>query len=37
MRDEIRQFGNTLAEAAIARDWARVYAMLAPWLRAGRR
>lgn len=34
MDDEVRAFGTALGTKAIARDWAAVHAMLAPWLRS---
>jgi hypothetical protein len=33
MDDNIRNFGETLGRAAIARDWNAVHQLLAPWLR----
>jgi uncharacterized protein (DUF934 family) len=34
MDDDVRAFGTELGRKALARDWAGVHAMLAPWLRA---
>jgi hypothetical protein len=34
MDEETRAFGEQLGKAALARDWAGVHAMLAPWLRS---
>jgi hypothetical protein len=34
MDDEVRAFGSEIGRKALAREWAGVYAMLAPWLRA---
>ena len=34
MDDDVRAFGTELGNKALARDWAGVQAMLAPWLRA---
>ncbi len=33
MDDDVREFGETLGRAALARDWAAVHGLLAPWLR----
>ena len=33
MDDDVRAFGTELGRKALARDWAGVHAMLAPWLR----
>jgi hypothetical protein len=33
MDDDVRAFGMELGHKALARDWAGVHAMLAPWLR----
>ena len=34
MDDDIRAFGEDLGRKALARDWAAVHELLAPWLRA---
>jgi hypothetical protein len=34
MDDDVRAFGTELGRKALARDWAGVHAMLAPWMRA---
>ena len=34
MNDDIRQFGTGLGERVIARDWAGVHTLLAPWLQS---
>ncbi len=34
MDDDVRAFGEDLGRKALARDWAGVHALLAPWLRA---
>lgn len=34
MDDDVRAFGMELGRRALARDWAAVQTMLAPWLRA---
>src|SRR5262245_51995946 len=33
MEDDVRAFGTDLGKKALARDWAGVHALLAPWLR----
>ena len=33
MDEELRSFGTALGTAALARDWAGVHRLLAPWLR----
>ena len=33
MDDDVRAFGTELGRKALAREWAGVHAMLAPWLR----
>jgi hypothetical protein len=33
MDDDIRLFGETLGQKALARDWPAVHQLLAPWLR----
>src|SRR5688500_18053770 len=34
MEERVQEFGTALATTAIARDWAGVHGMLAPWLRS---
>ena len=32
MDDDVREFGEELGRKALARDWAGVHQMLAPWM-----
>ena len=34
MKNDIRKFGTGLGERVVARDWAGVHALLAPWLQS---